>query len=283
MRSNCDPLLLLAMTACNQAFGLDQTRKFDAGRYDAPIDAPFACPRNGSEPPTYSPFLHQDVAEDCTDYSISPAGRAVALCFVDRVHVNHVAEGSPDRALQPVIDLVPPEQFFRPRLSPDGQRMLVQVTLSSAFTVREYTRMADGSWQRGADAPFGTSFYDGISTIARGPTGDRVLVSRTDLSVHEWAHEGSTWREVLVETAGELGTPVAEIVITSDGLRAVISSISSSSNSMMFYTDRIDESSKFRRAVLLVGVTPLSSHFLTDDCARVYVTGVGSIFYAQQL
>ena len=158
--------------------------------------------------------------------------------------------------------------------------MLVQVTLSSAFTVREYTRMADGSWQRGADAPFGTSFYDGISTIARGPTGDRVLVSRFDRSVHEWAHEGSTWREVLVETAGELGTPVAEIVITSDGLRAVISS---SSNSMMFYTDRIDESSKFRSAVPLVGVTPFSSHFLTDDCARVYVTGVGSIFYAQQL
>jgi hypothetical protein len=272
MSSSSKPILLLALAACNQVFGLHESRERDGGQYDAPLDAPFACPPIGGTPPSFSPLLHQVIVEDCRDYSISPSGRAIALCS------NRVAEGPRDELLMPLIEIstMPGSSLFTPRLSPDGQMIIFHEVRANATTVHVYVRMTNGSWQQLQDAPFGAQ-VDWISTFARGPTGDRVFVRTTD-GIHEWAYEGSTWRDVLVETSGELGIRLATIQITSDGLRAVLYS-----DNALYYSDRPDESAKFRAAVPMSNVPAFPDAFLTEDCSRMYVSGLGSIFYTQQL
>lgn len=57
---------VLVLAGCNAVFGIKDTRQYDAAYFDAPPDAPFACPALGGPAPTFSPVLHQDVIQDCS-------------------------------------------------------------------------------------------------------------------------------------------------------------------------------------------------------------------------
>src|SRR5689334_19586163 len=76
MRRSCSVLLLVG---CNQVYGLDPTRASDAAYFDAPIDAPYACPPIGT-PPRFSRSFAQVVAQNCNNYTVSISGRALARC-----------------------------------------------------------------------------------------------------------------------------------------------------------------------------------------------------------
>src|SRR4051794_34587507 len=95
MRSACNPMLVFALAACNQVFGVHDTVSAGPAFYDAGIDAPFACPPIGGSPPQFSAFLHQDFVQDCADYSIA-GGRATALCS-DATSATSINEGARDR------------------------------------------------------------------------------------------------------------------------------------------------------------------------------------------
>ena len=74
--------LCLLLCSCNWVFGLEGTVPLDAQYFDAPPDAPWACPAQGALP-KFSPAIHQaDVgANYCSDYTTSGArGLAMAIC-----------------------------------------------------------------------------------------------------------------------------------------------------------------------------------------------------------
>jgi hypothetical protein len=274
--------IVLAMCACNPVFGLRETQARDAQLFDAPADAPFQCPPIGMAP-QFSPLLHQVGSQFCLQYTIV-AGHAVAVCRAGDIFV--VSEGPVDQLLVPAVGVdTPPldEVYEQPRLSSDANELYVR-HFNYSTNVQDvvmFTRTGSG-WQRGPAPPFGTGFSDSIGGLARGPTGDRVIVtSFSDGVAREWAHEGSTWRAVLQHPFGLAAPNVVQM--TSDGLRAVIFAPFGNPNQHLYYSDRPDEESPFRTAVPLSGTPLHSDAALTDDCARLYVTGVATVFYVQQL
>ncbi|MDB4956242.1 MAG: hypothetical protein JWO36_3811 [Myxococcales bacterium] len=269
--------IVLALTACNAAFGLRETEQRDAQLFDAPADAPFQCPQLGAAP-AYSSLLHQVFLQPCYQYSTA-MGRASAICQQGSLFV--VSEGPVDMHLAPAIGVQAPtleEQYDQPRLSPDANELYIRRFNYSTNVedVLMFARSGTG-WQRGADPQLQTGMNDALGTLARGPTGDRVIIgSFSDGLGHEWAHEGSTWREVRQHVFAM--RPPLMFALTSDGLRAAVYS----GLDGVFYADRPDEDSPFRDLGLLIGAPPHSETAMTDDCARIYIGGVGAVFYVQQ-
>ncbi|MDB4956243.1 MAG: hypothetical protein JWO36_3812 [Myxococcales bacterium] len=273
MSSSVSPLFVLALAACNQVFGLAQTVEHDGGQYDAPLDAPFSCPPIGGPPPRFAPLLHQIVVQDCLSYSITSGGRAIALCVFNGSY--HVAEGPRDEPLIEIPEIVgsPTTTLLTPRLSPGGD-MIVVNSAGVQSSILVYSRIG-GSWQPLANAPFVTTTAAFLSTFERGPTGDRLFVV-TIAALEEWAYEGSTWRKLLTESVQELGVDTNTLQVATDGLRAIVPTTSS-----LYFTDRPDQAAKFRPAVPINDIPAFQDVFMTDDCARLYFTGLGSIFYMQ--
>src|SRR5687768_13963015 len=74
--------LVLALSGCNQAFGLDDTRLVDAGVtfFDAPPEPPPGCPPIGT-PISFAPGFTQALAQNCRQFMPSfSAQSAVAVC-----------------------------------------------------------------------------------------------------------------------------------------------------------------------------------------------------------
>ena len=69
--------------------------------------------------------------------------------------------------------------------------------------------------------------------------------------------------------------------LSPDGLRLVLGSTTQQSKVM--YSDRPSVDMRFRQAVPLMDIPDVPDPFLTEDCARVYFSGIGSVFYAQRL
>ena len=95
---------MLALGACNQVFGLAPTTALppiDAQQFDAPADAPYACPPLGQQP-TFSAFFHQIISTgDCVGYSLSAPAMdlAIAMC------VDSIAGAMSVRVNQGPIDM----------------------------------------------------------------------------------------------------------------------------------------------------------------------------------
>ena len=50
----------------------------------------------------------------------------------------------------------------------------------------------------------------------------------------------------------------------------------------MYYADRSTVTGRFKTATQLVGVPMVDAAYLTDDCSRIYVWGLSSVFYVQR-
>jgi hypothetical protein len=263
--------LVVLAAGCNEAFGLRPTVGTDAAFFDAPIDAPYRCPTGGA--PRFDPTLIQYLTHECDSYAQVLAGRAVARCRSGEDFA--VFEGPIDGALERAVG-VDVAGTSQPRLSPDGQRMYVRTAYAVTAVVQQYTRSADGSWTRLADAPF--TDVQAIGTVATAPTGDLLAVSTwTGRLAREWVNESGTWRAVQTHDQTTLGIIPDKLAMSSDGLRAV-----ASSGYQAYYTDRGEQGAPFRLAAPVAGGPEAADFYLTDDCARLYAAGLGSVFYAQQ-
>lgn len=263
-------LVILALAGCNQLFGIKDTAPEPAAFYDGGIDAARGCPAHGAMPDGYSPFVHEVYVQDCQDYSSVPVGRATSLCFDASVPTIH--EGPAGQPLPPAGIVVPGMlSIYTPRLSPDGQRLLAALSA----TVYEFTRQPDGSWaQSSTFATAGPAAK--LSTLAHAPTGDRVLVY--GVGVTEWELQGTTWQQILVHVPYAPGdVPWRAASMTSDGLRLMVTKAD-----QVYYADRSDTSQVFGTLVPTTGVPSLDDLFMTDDCARVYMSGFAALFYVEQ-
>ena len=88
-------VLVLLLCGCNQVFGLQETGQLDAAFFDAPADAPYACPPLGTAP-RFAPQLTQFLVQRCDGYSGVTSGRAGASCKdgdgIERVFVGNRGE-----------------------------------------------------------------------------------------------------------------------------------------------------------------------------------------------
>jgi hypothetical protein len=267
-------LLVVALAGCNQLFGIKDTEQAPAPFYDGGIDAGRGCPPIGGTPDDYSPYVHQVFVADCEFYSTIPTGRAIQSCFATTgMEIHEGIAGAPLPPAQGAM-ISSVRSYDTPRLSPDGARMLVAYPSGAAHAVAMFVRQPDDTWVLGPAPGFGTDVA-ALSTMAHVPTGDRVLVLGADVT--EWEYDGTGWSFVRTQFPQVFGQGWVEGSMTSDGLHLLLADGTS-----VVYTDRPDPSSTFRQPVPLAGVPLTSDLFLTDDCSRIYMSGLGALYYVEQ-
>jgi hypothetical protein len=266
----------LALAGCNSVFGNNPVQRTDAQYFDALI-GPSQCPPVG-QTPRFSTVLHQDFIQNCMGYRFN-SGRAASVCTVGNGY--GVFEGPIDQPLQPVPELVTMAAsaiYDRAVLSSDAQTMFLrEVDFDTGVTATRAARhQIDGTWQLQAPPELGQNPNDLLAAIARGPNGDHALVRANDWTIHEWIDDGGTWREAQVHV---FDLDVYDAQLSADGLRVTLYT----SKQEYLFSDRPDEDSPFREPEPLLG-TPNAAiaPTITEDCARLYVTGLGSVFYVQQ-
>jgi hypothetical protein len=277
--------VVVMLAGCDRIFGIHDTHELhiDAQFFDAGIDAPFACPAVGA--PVYSPLLHQEFVQNCGEYNISADGTtAVGLCYVGAQASLHI--GPPGMPLEPAgIPQSGQGAFAAPRLTPDGNELIVlEYSFNDASVAARHFVRAGSSWQTAGPLPFTLDAYRSISHIARTPTGDRLFVlDSMARNAQEWELSNGTWTQHGPPiTADELGVPsFFRIALTPDGLHMLISA-GGSADQPLFFTQRVTADSPLATAAPAQGVPHVDTPYMTNDCARVYFAGLGSIFYAQQ-
>jgi hypothetical protein len=260
---------LLLLASSNQVFGNDSVGSSPNAIYDAPIDAPFKCSPIGVTP-QFSPLLHQYAVEDCTYYA-QVGSDAIGVCSI----VTNIAPiGMP---LVPALGIAATEIPPTPRLAPDGSYLMVGYLQTANPVVLRYVHDGDG-WSIAAPQPeLGAVVLGNIVHVAGA---DRITARfKGDSLIDELVFDGSAWTLVASHPPTELGIDQGPVSMwsSSDALRMVVSDGALN----LYYSDRPSLDAPFRTAdpLELSGSNNMS---LSEDCSRIYMTGLGSILYAQQ-
>jgi hypothetical protein len=275
-------------TGCNEAFGLHKTELRDAAYFDAPIDAPYACPQMPGVAPRFSDQFHQIIRQDCQSYSLSPAtNTALALCGQPRKPF----AGLIDAPMVPAMGFMPlATTFVGLDLAPEGDIAIVRQNDAPTQTVRlSVYRYAAGTWNVDVDIGTALNQNDTAGTPSRGPQRHLLIAEHEDFYIHELVEMSpGVWTEIGSTSYTALGLVYAyHPSLSPDGLRMTLygarpSGTSSVENGVM-YADRASIDDAFGQPVLLQGPPIVLDPFMTDDCARLYFNGLQSIFYVQQL
>lgn len=272
-------LLVTALCGCNAIYGNDRVIARDAQLFDAPADAAFHCPEVGSAAPEFNPELHAVMVQSCRNYSFA-GDRATAECSVSP-HDYELFEGPREGPLVVVASLVePPEVSGRDqaRLSSDATKLYFRrVDFISSQEIRIATRNPDNTFTfSGSVAAFGANLNDSISTIGHAADGDHVIVRASDTTLHEWAEHAGVWVPTLDHTIAN-SESWDQIKLSPNALVLV-----GHTPRGLFYTDRASVADQFTPPrALLTAPHDDYAPLITDDCGRLYVAGLGEVFYAQ--
>ncbi len=284
-------VLCLLVCGCDRVFGLQLPHEGDASLqfFDAPADAPFACPPIGSTP-QFAVLAHPVISQDCVEYTSSlSAAFGTAYCNGSGGG-GSIDEAPVDKTMTVIPNLVATASttYLHPRLAPEGDQLFTQRYDASGLAVAIFGRAGAGWTQASVVNHIGTASVTGafrFGTPTRGPAR-RMLVTDPGVGplIYELAFDAGAWKVDLThDPVSELGVPGVLLppALSPDGLRILFSVLTNSEIHTM-YSDRATIHDPFRTAVRLVGVPNLSDGFLTEDCARVYFSSVGSVFYVQQ-
>jgi hypothetical protein len=277
---------------CNWAFGLETTKPLDAAFFDAPPDSAWTCPPTGALP-RFAPTLQQlDVGRYCVDYTISPmTGLAMAWCRGDPA--TEIAQGPIEGVLVAATGIAPTEAtryVDEPRLTYEGDEVWVRqvsmqaVTVASLFSV---FRAVGDTWQWSANLAVPTSADRGdeISVPTRSSAGPRRFMfnAPTEDVMYEMM-EGSPPTIVHMYRNVDLGmTYIVRPMLSPDGLRLVFGGQRMTDLLVTtMYVDRPNLGATFGIATPLHDAPAAMDPFLTEDCGKLYASGLGRIFYAQQ-
>jgi hypothetical protein len=272
---------LVLLAACNQVYDLQPTVARDARFFDAPSDAPFSCPLDA--PLAFSSKLAQ-LPLDCAYYTASASkNRGLAACRINDIQV--ISIGPVDG---PFASLgLPPEsseiELSQPRLAADGELFLLHTydIGNVVGRVRVY-RDIGGTWVRGTDLP-----GDNIRTTnpSRGPDR-RILVHATATELRELREDGSgAWLPVRTHSLAQIGVPNLTVLWLAPDARRLLFAVNAAGPpeiAFLAFTVRSSVDDLFGpmvRTELPLIIDP----FITDDCSRIYFSGLRSLFYAQQL
>lgn len=269
----CHGLLVWAC-ACNWAYGLDPTQLADAPGPDAPP----RCTTDG--PPAFSPRVTQAVVQPCHDYTIHEH-TAIAACGGPFQLV--LGEGPIDAPLRP-IDIAPTRAeatLVSPRFTPEGELLVHQQTIDRISIASIYRRDGE-AWTWSYDLPFALERFELAGMPSRGPQR-HLMVSRTT-QFEEAIDDGTGTWTTAVWPATILGVDRLHgpINLSRDGLRAVFVG-TSGDTALTRYATRPQIDVPFAGSYVLdVPVASPPDNFLTEDCSRLYFSGLDSIFYAPQ-
>jgi hypothetical protein len=292
--------VLLLATACNQIFGIDHTRHSDGSVpfFDGKPDAPFACPTLGGTP-MFQRGLFQAFQQPCEGYSVSSKGsdeHAMANCYDTKGMV--VEYGPRDSPLTPQIvpAAAPSTTLSYARLAPDDGEAIFGIDDSSAMPIRTrfvlHQRQGDGSWQPlgeiGAVMNPNLSVYTNyVSTPTRSTPRHAIaydLIQGAFIELVEGDGTTYPWTSTLLQTLDSTWpSPQGELSLTPDGL-ALVFYASSGTAEGIYYADRSALLQPFNTPRWLMDLphTFATDPFLTDHCARLYLSGLDSIFFAVQ-
>lgn len=288
MRALLVRLGLLGLTACNQILGLHATRERDGGigdaRYfDAPADAPYACPGTGGVP-GFGTVLHElTQAIQRVTFSYPGARTPLELAMFCQPSAS-VCQGPPGSTIVPSSFVpAPAGQLGAPRISPEGDRLYVVYFDGQNDELMAFARQADDSWTGGTPQvlPSGLDTVSGaaptswgFSTPSSAP-GRHLLVATSDGVLHELAETagGDQWSLVWTYASSDLGVQgIFEPQLSPDGLRAV-ARVSSAGGYQLVYLSRATMGDHFGQ-VQVIANAPVNAQypFLTRDCGYLYFT-----------
>jgi hypothetical protein len=274
---------LLAVSACNWAFGVHDTKPEP---HDAQIDAPFTCLASG--PPTFTHVLHQVLDVGCWSFTMS-GSLAAAGCYGSDV-------GSPSDQVVYVGPLGSSEgwsvvagvngNYVDVLLVPDGDEIWTFYFDYSSNTSRFVVLGRDAGWQPVATPTLPFPYLDGDypSLPTQRPDRRMLYFRYADATWHE-LHETApgTWTDERMHP--ELGGYMYNPRLSADGLRLTgWEYVGMSSNQTTVYTSRTNPAGGDFAAVAPMPSVPMTAQYptLTEDCGRVYLSGLSSVFYAQQ-
>jgi hypothetical protein len=275
-------LALASCCACNQVFGLGETVPVDARQFDAPADAPYRCPAIGTQP-RFAALLHQAITKNCIHYTTSaPSNRAAAYC----IDIDAIADGAIDEVPQPTV-FTPDDKLDMPRLTPEGDEMWVRRRGAGSAAIAVYQHAGDHAWTWVRDLAIASGSRDDAFTVPTNRDHGRRRFLRyafDELLLHEYDDDGLATTAIRSYDAPALGVTFISLPnITADGLRLVfIGSALGDTTSRTYYADRASLDVPFSPASVLTTAPVAFDPFLTEDCARLYTNGLGSIFYAVQ-
>jgi hypothetical protein len=285
--------ILVALAGCNQVFGVGPTTL-------PPPDAlPTGCPAIGT-PPQFSNKFDQVIDESCGDY-IPSAVTGIALAHCSDIASSYIAVGPIDQPLAAVdVPADPVVNVERPRLLPEGDGAYIVLNNYDANNddkFAEYRPIDATHWAFVADLNMPAAIFSGstLPTYLGAPTrapNRHVFVSGgglndIDYTFHElalagdgtWLEPGAPYIDGDLVASGLLEAPN----LTPDGLRMVFRGYAASGEVGIFYADRQTIDDRFTSATILTGVPAASDAYMTEDCTRIYFTGLGSIFYVRQI
>lgn len=281
----------LALTGCNQIFGLESTVSGDASVsfFDAGPDAMPVC-GDPSVTPTFSTELHQVVFSNagCANFQTSSIGLSFAICAPPPDYILHFREGHVGDVSELALTRgdLDASTVFSASLTPEGNEIYAVVYDATAgFGVWRFERDAIGAWIRKEQTtiPFGMSKR--LSTVSRGPRR-RLFVVTTNTQFVEYEQDaGGTWTNVGNYTASNFGVQVIfTMSLSADGLRLLGNALltSSSGEATTVYAYRASINDRFSAAMPVPTAPASSDLFMTEDCDRVYFSGLSSVFYARR-
>jgi len=272
-------------------FGIKETRVNDAAFFDAPTDAPFACPVFGAPPPVFSLTLHQETIETCVSYHAS-ATLAAGSCFdmPSSLYVPMVGPLHAPLQIEPGLPktnmITHPYQYYSdPHPSTDGTHLYIRhqhEETSFQVTIDVYT-LAGGAWSFSGTLPSSTA-YPTLIGIVSTAAGDRMILDE-GANETEWSPDGSGgYMLVGTHPPSDLGiTSIQDFAMSHDGLHAVLEGyLAGAPTPAVFWTQRASLNDWFTPVQPLPGVPLTSASDMTDDCGRVYFAALGSIIYVQR-
>jgi len=269
--------LVVLLAACNQVYGLDPTVLVDA----VPPDAAPSCDRELA----FGPQLHQAVYQRCNSYTIAvDTQRALAVCTSDLRR--YPAEGPRDAPLEEVVvEGFDPTVLLTPQLFPEGDRAVFTRPLANLLPEFVVYKRRNGAWQI-AYTLLAADYDDSIGTPSRRPNA-HIMHSRPNTgAVDEYVEAApDVWTLVRSYTPAELGTIslYTPFNLTPDGLHVVFLAYLPGGEIVVLHAQRDSVDTPFGPGVPVMGIPrSAGTPFMTHDCGRVYLSGLSSIFYAQQ-
>ena len=274
-------VLALSLCACNSTFGLHDTQRRDG----APSDAPFSCPMINTTP-TFSPVVHHYSSQPCMYYAQSAAGTAGAVCA--KGTAQEIWLGPIDGDLRPVglPSFSPPDAIFNMQLSPEGDEITGLFYRNNNYELDRY-RLVNGTWSFDTVLPFVAQngiYAISIPTARTVSPRHLIFLDDNNSQLTEYLEINGTWMIGPSYTATDLNVTslAGGVWLSRDGQRMVFGAFIGN-NQVLAYTDRGDVGLRFRPADVLMTAPIAVDPYLDENCAKLFVSGLGSIFYAQPL
>ena len=273
--------IVLALAACNQVYGLEDTRLADP----VPPDAAPTC----QDKLAFDRRFEQVILMRCA-YYVPAADGDLGLASCGALDGRQFfADGPVDKPLVEVALEAHGDSVARafPRLAPEGDRALIthlSDTLPPTFSVhyRDATK-----WAWAYDLPVVGDYDATVGTPSRRPHAHVMHASPNAARVDELVEDTpDNWRIVRSYTPQDLGTISLYTMfnLTPDGLHVVYQRVINDGTYEMTQASRTNIDAPFGPGTPLEGIPrTVFDAFMTNDCGRIYFSGLSSIFYARQL